>query len=101
MGDRVTRDMGSPAWWSAGDGGITVSLRVTPGARRNEVIDAASDRLRVRIAARAVDGKANREMQSFIGELFGVRRSAVTLLRGERSRDKTLWIEGIDEPPPM
>jgi uncharacterized protein (TIGR00251 family) len=88
-------------WWSAGDGGITVSLRVTPGAQRNEVIDAASDRLRVRIAARAVDGKANREMQSFIGELFGVRRSAVTLLRGERSRDKTLWIEGIDEPPPM
>ncbi len=76
-------------------------LRVTPGARRNEVIDAASDRLRVRIAARAVDGKANKELQSFIGELFGVRRSAVTLLRGERSRDKTLWIEGIDEPPPM
>ena len=76
-------------------------LRVTPGARRNEVIDAASDRLRVRIAARAVDGKANTELQSFIAELFGVRRSAVTLLRGERSRDKTLWIEGIDEPPPM
>ena len=76
-------------------------LRVTPGTRRNEVIDAASDRLRVRIAARAVDGKANKELQSFIGELFGVRRSAVTLLRGERSRDKTLWIEGIDEPPPM
>jgi hypothetical protein len=89
------------AWWSGGDGGITVSLRVTPGARRNEVIDTAGGRLRVRIAARAVDGKANREMQSFIGELFGVRRSAVTLLRGERSRDKTLWIEGIDEPPPM
>jgi len=93
------RDVVSGAWWSAGDGGITVSLRVTPGARRSEVIDASGDRLRVRVAARAVDGKANAETQRFISELFGVRRGAVSLLRGARSREKTVWIAGIDEPP--
>ena len=91
--------MDSPSWWSPGEGGITVSARVTAGARRSEVIDASGERLRMRIAAPAVEGKANVELQRMIAKLLGVRRSAVSLVRGERSREKTLWVAGITEPP--
>jgi len=89
----------SRSWWSPGEGGITISVRVAAGARRSEVIDASGERLRVRIAAPAVEGKANVELQRMIAKLFGVRRSAVSLVRGERSREKTLWVAGISEPP--
>ena len=92
--------MDSRSWWSPGEGGITISVRVAAGARRSEVIDASGERLRVRIAAPAVEGKANVELQRMIAKLFGVRRSAVLLVRGERSREKTLWVAGISEPPP-
>lgn len=92
--------MAAKSWWSVCDGGITVSLRVTPGARRSEVIDASGDRVRIRVAARAVEGKANAEVQRFIAGLFGVRRAAVSIVRGERARDKTVRIAGVVEPPP-
>ena len=46
-------------WWSVFEGGITVIVRVTPGARRSEVIDVAGERLRLKVAAPAVEGKAN------------------------------------------
>ena len=87
------------SWWSATDIGVDVSVRVTPGARRSEVIDAAGQRLRIRIAAPATEGRANAEIQRFVAGLFGVRRSAVSLVRGERSRDKTLRIIGPKQPP--
>jgi uncharacterized protein (TIGR00251 family) len=90
----------SRSWWSAGDGGINLSLRVTAGARRSEVIGASGDRLRVRIATPAIEGKANAELRRMIASLFGVRRSAVSLVRGDRSREKTLWVAGISKPPP-
>lgn len=92
--------MDSRSWWSAGEGGITVSLRVAAGARRSEVIDATGERLRLRIAAPAVEGKANAEVVRVLAKLFGVRRSAISLVRGVRSREKTVWVAGIAAPPP-
>ncbi len=89
----------APPWWSERDGAITVSVRVQPGARRSEVQDASGEQLRIRLAAPPVDGKANAELQRFLADLFGVRRSAVTLLRGERSRDKVARIEGVTSVP--
>jgi uncharacterized protein (TIGR00251 family) len=87
------------SWWSKGEGGITVAVRVAPGARRSEVVDASGDRLRVRVAAPAHEGKANAEIQRFLAGVFEVRASRVSLVRGERSRDKSVWIAGIAEPP--
>jgi uncharacterized protein (TIGR00251 family) len=87
------------SWWSAGETGITIVVRVVPGARRSEVVVASHEALRIRIAAAARDGKANAEVQRFVAELFGVRRSAVSIIRGERSRDKVVEIAGLREPP--
>lgn len=86
-------------WWSAGDGGITVAIRVIPGARRSEVVDATGGRVRIRVAAPAREGKANLELVRFVAELFGVRRSAVSIVRGEHARDKALWVAGVAAPP--
>jgi hypothetical protein len=90
----------TPTWWRSDEDSITISLRVAPGGRRSELIEVAPDRLRVRVGARAVDGKANTELERFLADLFHVRRSAVSLLRGERSRDKTVRIDGLVAPPP-
>jgi hypothetical protein len=90
---------GAATWWQPGEHAITVSLRVSPGGRRSELIEVAPDRLRVRVGARAVEGQANEELERFLAELFHVRRSAVSLVRGARSRDKTVRIDGVVAPP--
>lgn len=42
-----------------------------------------------------VEGKANRELVKFVAGLFGIRKSRVTIVRGEGSREKTLLLEGV------
>jgi uncharacterized protein (TIGR00251 family) len=87
------------SWWSAGDREVTIRLRVTPNGRRSEVLDTTGDRLRIRLAAPAVDGKANDELLRLLAEVFAVRRSAVSILAGQRAREKTVAIEGVDRIP--
>ncbi len=89
----------SASWWSADGSGVILTVRVVPGARRSEVAAGSGDTLRIRVAAPAHDGKANAELQRFVAKLFGVKRSAVTVVRGERSRDKVLHVAGVSSPP--
>ena len=48
----------------------------------------------VAVAARAVEGQATKAVLEAVAAAFGVRRSAVTLVRGATSRDKLVEIEG-------
>jgi len=72
---------------------LVLALHVQPGAKRTEVAGAHGDALKIRLAAPPVDGKANAALLRFLAEAFGVPRHAVTLLRGETSRQKTVRVE--------
>jgi uncharacterized protein (TIGR00251 family) len=51
---------------------------------------------RVRVAAPAREGKANRELIRYLSRVLGVPGSAVSLLRGEASRHKVVAVAGLD-----
>ncbi len=105
MANRPNRSDERPAvnvtstWWAAGADGLRITVAVTPGARHSQVIGRVGSALRVKVAARPVDGKANDELVRFLAEVFGVRRSAITLVHGRRGRSKVIDIAGIDRPP--
>jgi len=67
-----------------------------PGARRSEIVGVADGRLRVRLAAPAADGRANRELRRFLGARLGVAPSAVALTQGETARRKVVHVTGVD-----
>ena len=73
-------------------------VRAQPGARKSEFAGLADDRLRIRLAAPAVENKANKELVAFLAKALGLRPSRVTLLSGETGRQKLLHIESDDEP---
>ncbi len=75
------------AWWSGTDDGITLQVRANPGAKRSEVVGVVDGRLRVRVHAPAVEGKANAELIRFLAAWTGLRGSAVTIVRGEHARE--------------
>jgi hypothetical protein len=75
------------------DGSITLELRCQPGAKRTEVVGMYGTALKVRLAAPAVDGRANGALIAFLAESFGVPRRNVTLLSGQSGRTKTVRIE--------
>lgn len=77
---------------TAADGSLRLEVHVQPGAKRTEAVGLHGDRLKVRLAAPPVDGKANEALLDFVAESLGVSRSAVTLLRGQTNRQKTVGI---------
>lgn len=82
-----------PAYRSRPDG-IQLDLRVTPRASRAAVGGQHGERLIVRVNAPPVDGAANDAVRAALAEALGVGRAAVTLVRGETARDKTVAVAG-------
>jgi uncharacterized protein len=71
-----------------------VDVQVVPRASRVAVGPAVGDRLRVAVTAPPVDGAANAALIDALAAAFGVRRGAVSIIRGEAGRRKTIRIEG-------
>jgi hypothetical protein len=85
------------------DGSITLEIHAQPGAKRTEVAGVYDQgtqmRLKIRIAAPAVKGRANDALVAFLAASFGVPQRNVTLVRGETGRRKTLRIESPTARP--
>ncbi len=70
-------------------------LLVSPGAKQTQVTQGEDGALRVRVAAPATEGKANRELVAFLARRLDVARSHVSLVQGLGSRNKVVEIEGV------
>jgi uncharacterized protein len=73
-----------------------LKLRVVPNAKRSEVVGEHGDAVKVKVAAPALDGKANDALREFLSEKLGVPLRAVRLIAGQKSRDKVITVEGIE-----
>ena len=75
---------------------VRLAVRAHPGASRASAEwDGAV--LHVRVTARAVEGAANRALIQAVADALGVRRSAVSLVAGHRSRNKLVEVNGLDQ----
>jgi len=77
------------------DGATTLDIVVQPRCPREGIGPVVGDRLKVSVNAPPVEGKANEAVQRVLAETFGVPRSAVTILRGETGKRKTVRIAGV------
>ena len=68
--------------------GTLLKLRVTPGAKKSEIMGEAGGRLRIRLQAPPVEGKANRELLRFIARELGLKKNRVALAGGEKITGK-------------
>jgi len=78
--------------------GTLLKVRVTPGARKSELVGQAGDRLRVRLQAPPVEGKANQALVRLLASELGLKKNRVRLTAGEKSREKTVLLEGLALP---
>ena len=78
--------------------GWRLLVRVQPGAKKSEFTGLWEDRLSIRLAAPAVENKANMALCAFVAEALGLRPSRVRLVSGETGRQKILLLDTDDEP---
>ena len=77
---------------------MRLSIRVKPGAGRTAVGGEHDGALVVRVAARAVDGRATEAALAAVAEAFGVPRREVRLVTGATSRTKVVDVAGEHAP---
>ena len=72
---------------------MTLDLHVQPGASRTEFAGKHGERIKVRLAARAQDGKANQALIEFLARHYGVPKRSVRITAGLKSRQKRVVID--------
>ena len=83
----------SPAWWACEGEVVRLSLAIQAGAKQSGVLGEHDGALKIKIAAPAVDGAANRALIAFLAERLGLRQRDVTLVRGQSSKRKLVHLD--------
>lgn len=74
-------------------------VRVQPKASKDEFAGIQEERLRIRITAPPVDGKANNHLIKFLAKAFGVAKSGIQIKAGETGRNKHVCITSPEKLP--
>ncbi len=86
--------------WQGDD--LYLFLRVQPKASKDEFAevleDPLGDRIKLRITAPPVDGKANKHLIKYLSKVFKVAKSNIIIKTGETGRNKNLIIQS---PKPL
>jgi uncharacterized protein (TIGR00251 family) len=93
MGEHVTASQQPFLRQEAAD--VVIAVHVQPRARRTEISGCHGDRLKVRVAAPPVDGKANRAVCTLLGHVLGVPRSRVAIRQGTNARAKQICVRNF------
>ena len=72
-----------------------IEVHVRPRASRDELLGMRDGVLLARVCAPPVDGRANAALCRMIARAAGVAPSRVAVIRGERSREKLVSVQGV------
>jgi len=79
--------------WYRWDGeDLVLACHLQPKASKDEFAGLHGDRLKIRLTAPPVEGKANAHLLAFLAKAFGVPKSQVSLESGELNRQKRVRI---------
>ena len=76
---------------------MNLDVQINANASRSEIVGWLGDRLKIKVKAPAVEGKANAELLRFLAEKLGIRANQLRIIRGETAKLKTICIDDVDE----
>ena len=76
--------------------GVAITVRVIPRASRSGLAGTRGDAVLVRLQSPPVEGAANDELVALLASALRVPKRAVSIVAGDRSRQKRVRVVGID-----
>ncbi len=76
--------------------GLLLQVYVQPKAKKDEIVGLHGEALKIRLTAPPVEGKANEALRKFLAKLLKIPKSAVKIVSGTTSRQKGVYLEGLD-----
>ncbi|HSW53357.1 MAG TPA: DUF167 family protein [Sulfuricaulis sp.] len=80
------------SWWRRDGPDLVLQVQIQPRASSDAIAGVLGDRLKIRLTAPPVEGKANEHLITWLARLFGVPRNQVILERGAGSKRKQVRI---------
>ncbi|MBL7214289.1 MAG: DUF167 domain-containing protein [Phycisphaerae bacterium] len=75
--------------------GIHITVKVVPGSSRTEIAGLYNNMLKIKVAAVAEKGRANKALLEFLARQLGIRKNALRITSGQTSGIKHIWLEGV------
>jgi uncharacterized protein (TIGR00251 family) len=86
--------------WLRRDGpDLVLQVQIQPRASSDAIAGVLGDRLKIRLTAPPVEGKANEHLIAWLARLFGVPKSQVILERGAGSKHKQVRVRSPKKLP--
>lgn len=76
--------------------GVRLALLIQPRSSRDEIVGPVGERLKVRLTAPPLEGRANKALVAFLAKRLGIAGSRVTIIKGHRSRQKEVLVQGLN-----
>jgi len=76
---------------------LNILVQIQPKSSRNEIVGIHDGRLKIKIKAPPVDGKANESLIEFLAKTFKISKSNIEILKGHTSKLKTIKLLGVNE----
>ena len=75
--------------------GVLLTVHVQPNASRAECVGIHGDAIKIRVAARPIQGAANEELIRFIADRCSLVRTQIQIHGGAETRRKRLCVQGV------
>ncbi len=76
--------------------GVAIRLHLQPRASRTGICGIHGNELKVRVTSPPVDDAANELCIEFFAKTFRIPKSSISIISGQKSRHKKLFISGVD-----
>lgn len=76
---------------------LRFKVKIHAGAKKSAIEGILQDNLKIKIAAPAVDGKANKELIAFLAHVLNCKKSQIEIVQGELSNIKLIEISDVSK----
>jgi uncharacterized protein (TIGR00251 family) len=85
-----------PAWIQSKGDGVDLLIYVQAGAKTTGFSGEHGERLKLKVKAPPVDGKANEMILTFVAQELKVPKHSVSVVQGEASKYKMIHVREVD-----
>ncbi len=80
----------------ATDKGLVVRLKIVPNSSKNDII-IEDEFIKVKVTAQPIENKANKALVEFLSKTFKVPKTSIEIVKGDTSKEKTVFFKVTDE----
>lgn len=81
------------------DDDLILYCHLLPKSKTDEIVGIHGDRVKIKITAPPVDGKANKYLVHFLAKYFNVPKRSIFIQKGEQGKEKQILIKSPNHLP--